>query len=199
MKDILIVEDGIKERERLEKLFTKEGYSVIACESVHDAEQSLHTEVFRLAILDIGLADKSGSYLFNTIKRGGRIPYIIIFTGNPSVHLKQRFLEEGAIDYIIKASAQAQNEKFLSRVREILGAAQKESQDGIELDNFVNKYLTPESKKLFLDSSDEFPLCKTCQTRKYKIVFSHRTQVPPEVIGEVICGTCGKAMDPDVE
>ncbi len=94
MKDILVVEDGVKERERLRNLFTKEGYKVSACESVGEAEEELKTQNFRLAILDIGLSDKSGSYLFNSIKRLNKVTYIIIFTGNPSVHLKQRFIYE---------------------------------------------------------------------------------------------------------
>ena len=39
MKDILIVEDGKQERERLEKLFLDGGYSVLACSSVGEAEK----------------------------------------------------------------------------------------------------------------------------------------------------------------
>src|SRR5437016_4051940 len=121
MKDILVVEDGRKERDRLQALFSGAGYSVVACESVGEAEKYLTQEGFRLAILDIGLSDKSGSYLFNTIKRGGRVSYIIIFTGNPSVHLKQRFIDEGAVDYIVKGSPQAKNDLLLNRITEIIG------------------------------------------------------------------------------
>lgn len=199
MKDILIVEDGAKERERLQKLFSQEGYSVVACESVQEAERSLEHDIFRLAILDIGLSDKSGSHLFNTIKRGGKVPFIIIFTGNPSVHLKQRFLEEGAVDYIVKASTQAQNDKFLGRIREILGDAQEETVEGIELDQFLSRYLAPASRQLFLDADNNVPSCKSCGSNTYKVIFSQQTQVPPEVIGQVICATCARPMDPDVE
>jgi len=117
MKDILIVEDGRQERERLEQLFSASGYSVSACESVGEAEKLLQRERYRLAILDIGLNDKSGSYLFSSLKQGDRASYVIIFTGNPSVHLKQRFLAEGAVDYIVKASLQAQNDNLLRRAQ----------------------------------------------------------------------------------
>jgi DNA-binding response OmpR family regulator len=199
MKDIIIVEDGVKERERLEKLFIGAGYSVVACEGVNAAEEVLSENNFRLAILDIGLADKSGSHLFNTIKRSGKTPYIIIFTGNPSVHLKQRFLQEGAVDYIIKASPQAQNDSFLLRVREIIGIPQKGTPDGIELKVFMNKYLMPSSKQLFLDSDNSLPACRSCNQREYKVIFSHKTQMPPDILGQVICATCGKAMDPEIE
>lgn len=198
MKDILVVEDGKQERERLEKLFSAAGYSVTACESVGAAEESLKHEEFRLAILDIGLNDKSGSLLFNNIRRGGRVSYIVIFTGNPSVHLKQRFIQEGAVDYIVKASPQAQNEAFLNRVREIVGAPQPAAQDGIDLELFLNRYVLATSKQLFLDADNSIPECKGCRSRKYVVTFSHQAQLPPAVSGLVVCASCGKAMDPEV-
>ena len=46
MKDILIVEDGKQDRERLEKVFADSGFSVIACENVADAERAVQRENF---------------------------------------------------------------------------------------------------------------------------------------------------------
>jgi DNA-binding response OmpR family regulator len=198
MKDILIVEDGIKERERLKSLFLNAGYNVAACDTVTEAEEELKTNSFRLAILDIGLSDKSGSYLFNTIKRVSKVNFIIIFTGNPSVHLKQRFIDEGATDYIVKASPEAQNERFLSRVTEIIGKAGKENYEGIDLSVFLSKYVNPASKKLFYDSTDKFPICKKCGSNSYKVIFNEETQMPPDISGRVICISCKSIMDPDI-
>ena len=65
MADILIVEDGKNERERLLNLFSERGYQVEAAETVSEAEGLLQSTSFRLAILDIGLSDKSGSHLFS--------------------------------------------------------------------------------------------------------------------------------------
>ncbi|MDC0357519.1 response regulator [Oligoflexia bacterium] len=198
MKDIIIVEDGCQERERLEQLFTNEGYQVVACESVTDAELVLQREDFRLAILDIGLNDKSGSYLFNTLRRNQRVSYVIIFTGNPSVHLKQRFMEEGAVDYIVKASPQAQNENFLRRVQELLGESSQSVSDGIALDDFL-RYVSEKSQQLFLDMNNAYPECKGCGSHDYLVTFSHKAQMPPDISGEVICSSCGKIMDPEIE
>lgn len=198
MKDILIVEDGIKERERLKLLFVNAGYSVTACETVTEAEETLKNNSFRLAILDIGLSDKSGSYLFNTIKRISKVNFIIIFTGNPSVHLKQRFIDEGATDYIVKASAEAQNERFLGRVTEIIGKAEKENYEGIDLPEFLSKYVNSASKKLFYDSGDKLTNCKNCGSNEYKVIFNHKTQMPPDISGQVICVACKAVMDPDI-
>lgn len=198
MKDILVVEDGKQERDRLHELFTKAGYNVVCCESVSEAESCLKFEDFRLAILDIGLNDKSGSLLFSSLKRTGKVNYVIIFTGNPSVHLKQRFLEEGAVDYIVKASAQAQNEPFLNRVVEIIGAPQARAGEGIDLAMFLDKYVSDKSKQLFLDPDNSFPECSSCHGRDYVVTFGHQAQVPPTITGMVVCAGCGKPMDPQV-
>lgn len=199
MKDILIVEDGKPERERLLKLFSENGYAVVACESVGEAEGALKLDEFRLAILDIGLSDRSGSYLFNNIRRQKNVSYIVVFTGNPSVHLKQRFLEEGAVDYIVKGSPQAQNEAFLSRVREILGEAQAQGPSGIALEEFLAKYLSPSSRQLFLDMNNNIAECGDCGSKRYVVTFSHQPQVPPEVTGKVVCAGCGAVMDPQIK
>ena len=198
MKDILIVEDGRPERERLEKLFSGAGYKVTACESVGEAENALQHEKFRLTILDIGLGDRSGSYLFSVIKRQASVPYIIIFTGNPSVHLQQRFLDEGAVDYVVKGSSQAQNEQFLSRVREIIGDSQPQVAAGIDLQEFLTRYVNEKSRQLFLDMHNSFPECANCGSRNYVVVFSDQPQMPPEVTGRVVCSACARPMDPEI-
>jgi len=199
MKDILIVEDAAKDRERLVKLFSTEGYTVVSCESVGQAEKSLEHERFRLAVLDIGLSDKSGSYLFNTIKNTDKVAYIIIFTGNPSMHLKQRFLDEGAADYIVKASPQSQSDQLLARVKDIIGAARSQTVSGIDLDYFLGQYVQETSRKLFLDMDNSYPQCQSCGSKQYVVSFSQKPQVPPEIHGSVVCGNCGTPMDPEVE
>lgn len=198
MKDILIVEDGPDERERLERIFSEAGYAVSACDSVGAAERVLQLETFRLAVLDIGLNDKSGSFLFNTVKRGGRIGAIIIFTGNPSVHLKQRFLDEGAVDYIVKGSPYAQSELFLNRVREVIGAPNSGGTDGMDLEEFLRRFVPEASRQLFLESDNALPECRGCRGRAYRVTFSRQAQVPPEVIGTVVCAACGRVLDPEV-
>lgn len=198
MKDILIVEDGQQERERLERLFTEEGYSTVACDSVANAESYLLSETFRLAILDIGLNDKSGSYLFHQLKQRQGVSFVIIFTGNPSVHLKQRFLAEGAVDYIVKGSPHAQNDAFIARVREVLGSAQEEAVEGVDLESFLQQHVLPSSAQLFLDSSNSFPSCRSCGSTRYIVTFQHQTQMPPELVGMVVCAQCASPMDADI-
>ncbi|MCB0346513.1 MAG: response regulator [Bdellovibrionales bacterium] len=198
MRDILIVEDGLHERERLEKLFRSNNYTVSCAESVNEAERLLRFEQFRLAILDINLGDKSGSHLFEQIKRSKRIPYVIMLTGNPSIHLKQRFLDEGASAYVVKASPEASNESLLERVRSLLGSAQLDSITGIALDDFLKLYVNEDSRELFLDVNGQAPVCSNCGSADFIVTFAHKTQLPPLVEGNVICVACGAAMDPEV-
>ena len=198
MKDILVVEDGRQERERLTKLFQNAGYSVQACESVGDAEKTLQTEAFRLAILDIGLSDKSGSYLFDLLKKSKHVPYVIILTGNPSVHLKTRFLDEGAVAYLVKASPLAENEPLLDRVRGLLGGSDVNAVSGFPLGDFAKLYLNLASRELFLEENGDAPACTQCGGREYVVSFGHKTQLPPVIEGQVICGACGREMDPEV-
>ncbi len=198
MRDILIVEDGLHERERLEKLFLSAKYSVATAESAQEAEKLIKREQFRLAFLDINLGDKSGSYLFDLMRRAHQIPYIIVLTGNPSVHLKNRFIEEGATAYIVKASPGSENESLLERVRSLLGSSDVETIQGMPLLDFIKLYLPKNSAELFLDSHGDTPTCGNCGHREYIVSFAHKTQLPPQVEGRVVCASCGKEMDPQV-
>ena len=197
MRDIIIVEDGLHERERLNKIFSSSGYAVSTAESAQEAEQLLSQETYRLAILDIGLGDKSGSYLFELLKRKSPVPYIVILTGNPSTHLKQRFLDDGAVSYIVKGSQSASNDSLLDLVRSLLGAVENSPQAGISLAEFVQRYVSSESRELFLDQSGQLPKCSACGSADFIISFFHKTQLPPLVEGKVLCARCSKELDPE--
>lgn len=198
MRDILVVEDGLHERERLLKLFASSRYSTAGAESAREAEELLNHEQFRLAVLDIGLSDKSGSYLFELMRRSGRVPYVIILTGNPSIHLKQRFIEEGAVAYIVKASPSAENEPLLELVRSLLGTPQTERIRGLPLAEFLKLYVTDSSREMFLNENGDIIPCSACGSSHFVVSFNHRAQVPPVIEGRVVCADCGKEMDPEV-
>lgn len=220
MRDILIVEDGLHERERLNKLFANAGYLTNAAEGVEEAKSILAETQFRLIILDVGLGDKSGSYLFEYIRTSGLAPYVIIFTGNPSVHLKQRFLDEGAVAYIVKASPQAENNAFLGTVQTFLGHGRDllfksdstigekndtptarvidTNKSGIPLDVFISQYVDESSRGLFLDAENKIPPCSYCGKSNYVVIFHHKTQLPPLVEGRVVCALCSRDMDPEL-
>ncbi len=198
MRDILVVEDGLHERERLERLFVEANYSVACAESAEEAEKILGRHQFRLVILDIGLGDKSGSYLFERLRGSAKAPLVIILTGNPSIHLKQRFLDQGAIAYVVKASEGASNEALLEMVTSRLGPSTGRESEGIPLLEFIGSYLGNVSEELFLDGKQEVPPCSECGANTYVVVFDHKTQLPPIVEGKVVCQGCGQPMDLEV-
>jgi DNA-binding response OmpR family regulator len=198
MRDILIVEDGLHERERLQRLFTTARFSVSCAESVHEAEKLLELNQFRMAIIDIGLGDKSGSYLFEQLRRSAKVQFVIILTGNPSIHLKQRFLDQGAVAHIVKASPGAANEALLDTIRSFLGTSEAGVAEGIPLRDFLREYLGESSRELFLDENHEVPRCSHCGSTSYLVTFNHRSQIPPIIEGRVICRDCSHEMDPEV-
>lgn len=199
MKDILVVEDNQISREQLEGLFKKAGYSVVACESASEAEEAVKLDEFRLAVLDIGLGDKSGSRLFSFLKGSNKVSFIMIYTGNPSGHLRQRFMNDGAVDYIVKGSEQASDERMLNRVSQILGEASASKVAGIPLRTFLSQFISEKSRALFYDDNGQVPQCKSCGGGEYQVVFSDIPQVPPEVVGKVVCSACGSLLDPEVK
>ncbi len=198
MPDILVVEDNEKERERLVRMCKQAHYSVLACASAAEAENALGVHTFRLAFLDIGLSDKSGSHVFSLARRSGKIAHVIIFTGNPSVHLKQRLLAEGAADYIIKGTPQARNEELLGRIRALIGESQEDVVEGIPLDQFLLRHIPEHSRGLFLSADNALPTCSTCGAAGYTVTFAQQAQLPPEVKGLVVCANCGHPFNPEV-
>lgn len=198
MPDIIIIEDGVNERERLEKLFVGAGFSIGSAESAAEAERLLELNDYRLAILDIGLGDKSGLCIFDRLKRLPHPPFVVIQTGNPSIHLKQRFLDEGAAGYVVKASAASSNEALLSLVQSLLGSSQRRTAENIPLAEFLRRYLPETSKELFLDEKMRMPRCKNCGSCSYQVTFSHKPQLPPLVEGKVICTGCFTEMDLEI-
>ena len=198
MPDILIVEDGFHERDRLEKLFLGRGFTIESAESVGLAEELLSVSKFRLCILDIGLADKSGSLLFQTIRKREPSTLVIILTGNPSVYLKQKFLEEGAAGFVLKASQEAENDNLLATVTSLLGGPSLRKVSGIELADFLKTYIQESSRDLFLDNKLQIFPCSKCGKTNFQVQFDHKIQLPPVVEGRVVCIDCGLLYDPEV-
>lgn len=196
MPDILIVEDGLKERERLEQLFLKADYTVNAVDTASKAESLLDLKQYRLCLLDIGLSDKSGSLLFDQIIRKSPKPLVLILTGNPSVYLKQKFIEEGAAGFILKGSAEAESKNLLNTIQSLLGSSSS-SKDvlSIELEEFLKLYIPEISEDFFLNEKGNVKACSACSGTNIIVRFSHKTQLPPLVEGEVVCQSCSEPYD----
>lgn len=198
MKDILIVEDNKTERERLERLAKQEGYSVSSFDAIEPARTFLRGQRVRLAILDIGLQDGSGSALFHEVRKDDRSDYVFIYTGNPSAHLKERFAAQGASQYIVKGSEQASDKSLRQQLRELLGEPSGERGSGMPLPQFLSSFVSEESREFFLDPEGQLPSCTACGSNEFTVLFSTKVQFPPDVHGVVTCSGCGAPMQGEV-
>ena len=197
MKDILIVEDGKQEQMRLLQLATDSQYTASAVGGVEQALEEIRNQRYRLVVLDLGLEDQSGLHLFRTLQELPQVPQVLVLTGNPSTHLKQRFLDEGAVGYIYKGSQAASNESLAEIFNSVLSNAVDEqvpTYRELSLTEFLRDFVTPASKELFFQQGDELPKC-SCGGSDYRIIFSHRTQLPPLIEGQVCCVECGALLD----
>ena len=100
---------------------------------------------------------------------------------------------------MVKGSAQALGENFLKRIRELLGASQGNRLAGLPLEEFLQKYVPEKTRKLFLNDDNSVPECSSCSSRSYQITFDNQTQVPPQVVGLVVCASCGAPLDPQIK
>jgi len=121
LSDILVIEDRKIEREHLVSIFKKKGYSIKSADSIKSAKTLLEKSLYRLALIDLGLADGAGSPVFEMVNESEKVDYILILTGNPSPHLKQRFLDQGAAGYIVKGTKDASSDSLKQQVESILG------------------------------------------------------------------------------
>lgn len=197
MKDILIVEDGKQEQLRLLRLAAAANYSAKAVGGVEEATKEINNERYRLIILDLGLEDQSGLHLFRRLQELSHPPQVIVLTGNPSTHLKQRFLDEGVIAYLYKGTQAASNDSISEILLSVLSdeaTASDISYREMGLTEFLRDFVTAASRELFYQQGSVLPKCQ-CGASEYKVVFSHCTQLPPVIEGQVCCVECGSLLD----
>lgn len=101
-KRILLVEDdhGIR-RELLQSLGT-DSYSVQACCTSKDAQESLENGDYDLVLLDLGLPDGDGIDICKWLRSAGNTTPIIVITARDAVESRIEGLNAGADDYIVK-------------------------------------------------------------------------------------------------
>jgi DNA-binding response OmpR family regulator len=119
-KRILIVEDDATFRSLVEDNLVFEGYRVDAVADGNAALNHLRTVVPDLIVLDLGLPDCDGLDLCRQLRRGGRIP-IIILSARAQKADKIKGLELGADDYVTKPT---DLEELLARISAVLRRTQ---------------------------------------------------------------------------
>ena len=99
---ILIIEDEDTLRESLTRVFTREGYQVVAVNSAEPALELFEEGSFDLILTDIILPGITGIELLKRVKEAAPDQVVIIMTAYASLETAVETLRSGAYDYIVK-------------------------------------------------------------------------------------------------
>lgn len=111
---VMIVEDDKMMAAALAKGIAEDGYQVTSCETAADALRMDEAEPVDLVLLDIGLPDRSGLEVLQTLRSRNRRMPVIILTARDAIRDRVKGLDAGADDYLIKPFAFAE---LLARIR----------------------------------------------------------------------------------
>ncbi|NFJ21187.1 response regulator transcription factor [Clostridium botulinum] len=101
MRSILLVEDNMSLNRGIQFSLMKEGYNVIATDSIKESQQKLNKEKVDLIILDINLPDGNGFDYCLDIRKTSNIPIIFLTALDSEIDVVNG-LDMGADDYITK-------------------------------------------------------------------------------------------------
>jgi two-component system response regulator QseB len=80
----------------------QDGFTVDWVQDGEEAELALHTAVYTLVLLDLGLPHKDGLEILTTIRRSRNPIPVVILTARDTVANRVRGLDSGADDYLVK-------------------------------------------------------------------------------------------------
>ncbi|PJZ71518.1 hybrid sensor histidine kinase/response regulator [Leptospira perolatii] len=99
---VLVIDDEAEIRTALERVISREGYSVFVAEDFDSAMRIVHENSVDIVISDILMGGKDGIEVTKEIKKyNSNIPVILI-TGNPQLETAEEALRTRAFDYISK-------------------------------------------------------------------------------------------------
>ncbi len=148
---ILVVDDESAVCKLLEKVFSREGFSVTIANSGEQALEILEVQSIDLIILDLDMPGISGQEVCRRVRRETRFDSIsiLVLTGGSSEGLTARCLDAGADDYVEKP---ADLVELVARVRAIL----RRPRTLIPTDGIIRKgglVVEPSSRKITLNGS----------------------------------------------
>jgi len=95
----LVIGNDPESRKTMQELAERRKFEVSTASSVEDAVSRLNGDLYALALLDLELADGSGTELLDAIPDGTEV---VVVTGNASVDTAVAALRGGAVDYLTK-------------------------------------------------------------------------------------------------
>ncbi len=114
---ILLIEDDKMIGEGLQKALRQSGFSINWVEDGAMADSALMDEVYELAILDLGLPNKSGLDILKDLRARQSTMPVLVLTARDAVSDRVKGLDLGADDYMLKPFAL---EELEARIRSLL-------------------------------------------------------------------------------
>ncbi|MFP3848817.1 response regulator [Pseudomonas sp. W5-01] len=99
---LLLVEDDVALGEGIHQALSREGYTVDWAKDGASALHALLSEVFDLAILDLGLPRLDGLAVLRRLRESGSALPVLILTARDATEDRIAGLDAGADDYLIK-------------------------------------------------------------------------------------------------
>ena len=114
---ILLVDDYPEIVALLQEFLQDQGLPTITAGSAEGLQQAIHSHAVALAILDIGLPDRSGMDLLPELKKNFPDLAVIMLTAVTDLHTALECMRDGADDYLTKP---VQFTEFFATVRKVL-------------------------------------------------------------------------------
>ncbi|ATB41937.1 hybrid sensor histidine kinase/response regulator [Cystobacter fuscus] len=103
VKNLLVVEDDLRQRESIVTLIGNGDVKTTAVGSGHEALQCMQEKYFDCVVLDLGLPDMTGLQLIDAMKSQGHTPPIIVYTGKELTEEEETVLKRVTDAIIIKS------------------------------------------------------------------------------------------------
>jgi DNA-binding response OmpR family regulator len=99
---VLLVEDDRTLAEVVRRSLTDEGHAIDVAHSIHQAEDLLEINDYRLVVLDLGLPDGNGADLCRRMRADGHPAHVLMLTARDARSDRVSGLDAGADDYVTK-------------------------------------------------------------------------------------------------
>lgn len=113
---VLLVEDHPPLAEAVCDALSRAGFAVDHAATAEDARELSALSEYALVLLDLGLPDEDGLRLLPVLRRGGRVP-VIVLTARDQLADRLAGLDGGADDYVVKP---VEMPELVARARAVL-------------------------------------------------------------------------------
>lgn len=126
--ELLIVDDDVALQQDLRAYFQHQNFGVLAAESGQAAMKLLEQTAVPVAVIDLGLPDRSGMELLAQITKSDHECEVIILTGQGTIETAVEAMKRGALDYLTKPVRMKELQAVIERAYETYQLKKKNRQ-----------------------------------------------------------------------